>query len=613
MHGAGRSRRSATAAAACITEHLLPGPVGRGPAAVRARSWPPPWCWRCRWTSARSRSAPGRRTTRPRTSRCRCGPARCRSCEVVRRRRCRPLTSRPADPVPTTSAWKRWTAVTYRVAVVVVGHAARRAGRRRSARRCPARPTPTSSSSAPATPGCGRRTTWPRPTRPCGSSCSRRRPRGSARPAATAAGARRCSRRPGPRWPAGRRARRRHPAAAGHVRHRRRGRPGGRRRGHGRPLGQGRHRRAGPHAAAGAAGRAPRSTRPGPGGSASEDYAWLTAAEAASGRARPTSWAATFTPHCAAIHPARLVRGLAAAVERRGVRLYEGSPALAVEPGVVRTPHGDVRAPHVIRATEGYTPSLPGHQRDRGAGLLAHARHRAAAGRRVGPRSGWRARETFNDYRHLIIYGQRTADDRLAFGGRGAPYHFGSSDRAASSTATRPCSPSCGGCWSSCSPWWPTTPSRTRGAARSGCPATGTPRSAWTGRTGLGWAGGYVGDGVGTANLAGRTLADLVLDRRDSDLLRLPWVEPPLPPVGAGAAALPRRQHRAARHDRRGPRRGAHRTAGQAGPGARPVPRPLTRRDAVRTRQDAAHHRAASSSATVVSVSSRTSSTSSPG
>jgi hypothetical protein len=41
--------------------------------------------------------------------------------------------------------------------------------------------------------------------------------------------------------------------------------------------------------------------------------------------------------------------------------------------------------------------------------------------------------------------------------------------------------------------------------------------------TGLGWAGGYVGDGVSTTNLAGRTLADLVL-RRDSELVRLPWV-----------------------------------------------------------------------------------------
>jgi hypothetical protein len=39
----------------------------------------------------------------------------------------------------------------------------------------------------------------------------------------------------------------------------------------------------------------------------------------------------------------------------------------------------------------------------------------------------------------------------------------------------------------------------------------------------LAWAGGYVGDGVGTTNLAGRTLRDLVLGR-DTDLVRLPWV-----------------------------------------------------------------------------------------
>jgi hypothetical protein len=41
--------------------------------------------------------------------------------------------------------------------------------------------------------------------------------------------------------------------------------------------------------------------------------------------------------------------------------------------------------------------------------------------------------------------------------------------------------------------------------------------------TGLGWAGGYVGSGLTTTNLAGQTLADLVLGR-DSDLVRLPWV-----------------------------------------------------------------------------------------
>jgi glycine/D-amino acid oxidase-like deaminating enzyme len=41
--------------------------------------------------------------------------------------------------------------------------------------------------------------------------------------------------------------------------------------------------------------------------------------------------------------------------------------------------------------------------------------------------------------------------------------------------------------------------------------------------TGLGWAGGYVGSGVTTTNLAGRTLRDLVL-RRDTELTALPWV-----------------------------------------------------------------------------------------
>ena len=36
-------------------------------------------------------------------------------------------------------------------------------------------------------------------------------------------------------------------------------------------------------------------------------------------------------------------------------------------------------------------------------------------------------------------------------------------------------------------------------------------------------SGGYGGEGVGAANLGGRTLADLILGR-DSDLLRQPWV-----------------------------------------------------------------------------------------
>jgi hypothetical protein len=56
------------------------------------------------------------------------------------------------------------------------------------------------------------------------------------------------------------------------------------------------------------------------------------------------------------------------------------------------------------------------------------------------------------------------------------------------------------------------------GVPRDWCATVGLDRD-----TGLGWAGGYVGDGVTTSNLAGRTLTDLILDR-ESELTAMPWV-----------------------------------------------------------------------------------------
>ena len=72
---------------------------------------------------------------------------------------------------------------------------------------------------------------------------------------------------------------------------------------------------------------------------------------------------AYYTPHCARIQPAHLARGLADVVERLGVPIYERSPASRIEPGRVTTPMGTVTAPVVLRATEGFTPGLPGLRR----------------------------------------------------------------------------------------------------------------------------------------------------------------------------------------------------------------------------------------------------------
>jgi glycine/D-amino acid oxidase-like deaminating enzyme len=180
-----------------------------------------------------------------------------------------------------------------------------------------------------------------------------------------------------------------------------------------------------------------------------------------------------------------------------------------------------VRAGTVIRATEAFTPGLPGVKR-----VVAPIYSLVVATEPLPVETwdqiGLARRETFNDHRHMIIYGQRTADDRMVFGGRGAPYHFGSRTRGAFDRDEDVFA------------WL-------RHTLASMFPVLATVRftHAWGGavgvardwmasvgldhRTGLGWAGGYVGDGVATTNLAGRTLRDLVLGH-DTELTRLPWV-----------------------------------------------------------------------------------------
>jgi glycine/D-amino acid oxidase-like deaminating enzyme len=231
---------------------------------------------------------------------------------------------------------------------------------------------------------------------------------------------------------------------------------------------------------------------------------------------------ATYTPDCAAIHPARLVRGIARAVdETRGGSVYEQTRALRIGPHRVHTDRGVVQAGTVVRATEGYTSSLDGHRRTVVPvySLVIATEPLPAA---VWDEIGLRERETFTDYRNLIIYGQRTADGRMVFGGRGAPYHFGSRVRPGFDREPHVFA----GLWATLVDLFPVLHGRSvthawggaLGVPRDWCASVGIDRS-----TGLAWAGGYVGDGVSTTNLAGRTLRDLILGR-DTELTRLPWV-----------------------------------------------------------------------------------------
>ncbi len=256
-------------------------------------------------------------------------------------------------------------------------------------------------------------------------------------------------------------------------------------------------------------------------GRGEDDLRLLDAAEASARLAATDVLGGTFTPDCAALHPARLVRGLARAVERRGGTIAELTPVRSVEPGRAVTDHGTVRAEVVVRATEGYTRSLASMRRVVvPVYSLVVATEPLPDG--IWDRIGLGDRETFTDHRNLIIYGQRTAEGRLVFGGRGAPYHFGSGVEPRFDHESRVFAM----LRATLLDLFPVLATVRFTHAWGG--ALGVPRD-WVASvgldrgTGLAWAGGYVGDGVATTNLAARTLRDLVLDR-DSELTRLPWV-----------------------------------------------------------------------------------------
>ena len=252
------------------------------------------------------------------------------------------------------------------------------------------------------------------------------------------------------------------------------------------------------------------------------DARYLDRAELSARIAFPGGLGAVYTPHCARVQPARLVTGLADAVQRAGAEIYEATPVTRIEPHRACTVFGDVTARYVLRATEGFTTRLPGQRR----ALLPMNSSMIVTeplGDDVWREIGWDGCETLGDEAHVYIYAQRTADGRIALGGRSVPYRYGSGIDHRGAVP-------------------PGTAQGLAGSLRTLLPQLGQVRveHAWCGvlgvprdwcatvsldrPAGLGWAGGYTGHGVAASNLAGRTLADLVLGQQ-TPRTELPWVE----------------------------------------------------------------------------------------
>lgn len=239
-----------------------------------------------------------------------------------------------------------------------------------------------------------------------------------------------------------------------------------------------------------------------------EDFTVLSRAEAMGHVACAEAVGGLYSPHCAAIHPARLARGLARVLETLSIRIFERSRVTRLKEGAFVLDDGRVAAGLCILACEGYTPQISGYGR---ALAPVHSRMIAtepldAASLRA---SGLARRVCFSDAKRLVGYGQLTQDGRIAFGARG-DYHFASriEDRVTKDDAR-------------------VKLVHERLIALVPAVRNVPVTHAWTGPLGVSrvrqpfvfldksrkfaWAGGYLGQGVAASCLAGESLAEAIL------------------------------------------------------------------------------------------------------
>jgi glycine/D-amino acid oxidase-like deaminating enzyme len=260
-----------------------------------------------------------------------------------------------------------------------------------------------------------------------------------------------------------------------------------------------------------------------------KDYRWLSPEQLAQQIRLAKPYGGIYAPHVATIDPAKLVRGLARAVERMGVRIYENSPVTHWQSGSLRTDKAQVRSRWIVPAVEGYSVTLPAlgrYQLPVQSLIVATEPLSAATWDEIGLSRG----QAFSESSRQVTYGQRTADNRLVFGARGG-YQFAGKlrhdfDLTRSEVELRRY------LFGELFPQLKHVQITHGWGGNLGMSRRFQPHMLCDQSSGIALSGGYGGEGVGASNLGGRTLADLIL-QRDTELVRQPWVMPQ-----AGLAAL---------------------------------------------------------------------------
>jgi glycine/D-amino acid oxidase-like deaminating enzyme len=233
-----------------------------------------------------------------------------------------------------------------------------------------------------------------------------------------------------------------------------------------------------------------------------------------------------YTPEGASLHPGKLVRGLATAVEKRGGVIYENTEVTEVRTNPnarLITPGGELRARQaIILAGEAYLTGLRQFHR---ALLPMYSLISLTEPLTPGQWAsvGWQIHESLASNRLTVDYLTRTADGRILFGSRGAPYEFGS--RISDDQDIH--EPTHAHVHQAVVDWFPSLAGirfTHNWGGPVGVPRDWMPSVRFDPASRLGFIGGYTGQGVATSNLAGRLLSSLVT-ANSSGIEKLPMAQ----------------------------------------------------------------------------------------
>lgn len=259
-------------------------------------------------------------------------------------------------------------------------------------------------------------------------------------------------------------------------------------------------------------------------GHTEDAYRWLERDKLKARLNVHNTYGGIFSPHAARIQPAKLAIGLAQTAERLGVKIFEKSPVTQIKTSKqganeLITEGGRIKADIVLPCVEGFSYKLEEQRR-----YILPIQSLIVATEPLSDTQwqdiGLHNNEVFSDACRLITYGQRTADNRLAFGSRGT-YQFGGKPKSTFSDSAAVFS-DISALMREFFPALEQTPISHCWGGTLGMPRSKSPHALFDPHTGVGSIGGYAGEGVGASNLMARTLTDLIL-HKDTELTNMPW------------------------------------------------------------------------------------------